>query len=107
VSLYSGFISEHCTEHLKIGGTLLVNPSHGDVAMASIDPRYALSGVVTASTGTPGYVVVTSDLDSYMIQKTPRKQPTPVPITAEMLHASNRGIAYTKAPFAYLFTRVA
>jgi hypothetical protein len=115
VSLYSGFISEHCTDHLKIGGTLLVNPSHGDVAMASIDPRYVLSGVVkttatagtTITMGTSGYVVDTSDLESYLIQKKTRKQPTPTPITAEMLHESNRGIAYTKAPFAYLFTRVA
>ena len=39
VSLYAGFVSEHCTDHLRIGGTLLVNPSHGDAAMASIDPR--------------------------------------------------------------------
>ncbi|RZV47206.1 MAG: hypothetical protein EX267_01720 [Acidimicrobiia bacterium] len=48
VSLYAGFVSEHCTDYLKVGGTLLVNPSHGDVAMASIDPRYELSGVVTS-----------------------------------------------------------
>ena len=40
VSLYAGFISEHCTKYLRIGGSLLVNPSHGDAAMASIDPRY-------------------------------------------------------------------
>jgi hypothetical protein len=44
VSLYAGFISEHCTDHLKIGGTLLAKPSHGDAAMASVDPRYQLSG---------------------------------------------------------------
>eukprot|EP00892_Ulva_mutabilis_P006475 jgi/Ulvmu1/419/UM001_0426.1 len=39
VSLYAGFISEYRTRCLKIGGSLLVNPSHGDAAMASIDPR--------------------------------------------------------------------
>ena len=51
VSLYAGFVSEHCTNHLRVGGTLLVNPSHGDAAMASIDPRYELTGVVTGSKG--------------------------------------------------------
>lgn len=116
VSLYSGFISEHCTEHLKIGGILLANPSHGDVAMASIDPRYVLSGVVTttgpegtsvAMGSASGYVVDTTNLDSYLIQKGTRKKPIPEPITADMLHESNRGVAYTKTPFAYLFTRVA
>ena len=97
VSLYAGFISEHCTQHLKIGGTLLVNPSHGDAAMASIDPRYVLTGVVTSRSG--DYRVQTEDLESHLIPKKPRV------ITAEALHQSGRGIGYTKSPFAYLFTR--
>ena len=97
VSLYAGFISEHCTQHLKIGGTLLVNPSHGDAAMASIDPRYVLAGVVKSSSG--NYRVDTTDLDTYLIPKKPQA------ITAESLHQSGRGIGYTKSPFAYLFTR--
>lgn len=29
VSLYAGFVSEHCTRYLRSGGWLLVNPSHG------------------------------------------------------------------------------
>jgi len=99
VSLYAGFISEQCTRHLKIGGTLLVNPSHGDAAMASIDPRYVLAGVVTAQAG--DYRVDTKDLDTYLIPKKPQA------ITADSLHQANRGIGYTKSPFAYLFTRVA
>ena len=99
VSLYAGFISEHCTQHLKIGGTLLVNPSHGDAAMASIDPRYQLAGVIKSSSG--NYRVDTNDLDTYLIPK------KPLPITAETLHQSFRGIGYTKSPFAYLFTRIA
>ena len=55
ISMYAGFISEHCTRYLRVGGTLLVNPSHGDAAMASIDPRYRLTGVVTSRSG--GYSV--------------------------------------------------
>jgi hypothetical protein len=48
VSLYAGFVSEHCTTYLRPGGWLLVNPSHGDAAMASIDSRHRLGAVVTA-----------------------------------------------------------
>jgi len=98
VSLYAGFVSEHCTQHLKIGGTLLVNPSHGDAAMASIDPRYQLSGTIHARSG--AYRVDTSDLDAYLIPKKPQV------VTQESLHTTCRGIGYTKSPFAYLFTRV-
>jgi len=99
VSLYAGFVSEHCTRHLRVGGTLLVNSSHGDAAMASIDPRYELAGVVTSKGG--GYEIATDDLDTYLVPKKPQD------ITVESLHASGRGVAYTKSPFAYLFTRVA
>lgn len=51
VSLFAGFVSEHCTKHLRIGGTLLANPSHGDAAMASIDPRYELTAVLVSRSG--------------------------------------------------------
>jgi hypothetical protein len=118
VSLYAGFISEHCTPYLKIGGRLLVNPSHGDAAMASIDPRYVLSGVVveksesTTTTTTSsgggdgddgGYHIEQDNLETHLIPK--KKEHTT--ITVETLHQTGRGIPYTKSPFAYLFTRVA
>jgi hypothetical protein len=97
VSLYAGFVSEACTEYLRIGGVLLVAPSHGDTAMASIDQRYELTGVVTSRSG--DYHVRTDNLDSYLLPK------ATVTITRQMLHERGRGIAYTKSPFAYLFTR--
>lgn len=97
ISLYAGFVSEHCTRHLRVGGTLLVNSSHGDAAMASIDDRYELAGVVTSRNGV--YRVSTDDLDRYLVPKRPTE------ITVEMLHDSGRGIAYTTSPFAYLFRR--
>lgn len=97
VSLYAGFVSEHCTPYLRRGGTLLVNPSHGDTAMASIDERYELCGVVVSRSG--DYKVRTDDLDSYLVPK------KPVEITVEFLHQSGRGIGYAKSAFAYLFTR--
>lgn len=99
VSLYAGFISEHCTRYLRIGGTLLVNPSHGDAALASVDPRYELAGVVISRNG--NYRVDSNDLKTYLI---PTKEQ---PVTVESLHRTGRGVAYTKSPFAYLFTRIA
>ncbi len=98
ISLYAGFVSERCTRYLKIGGTLLVNPSHGDAAMASIDERYTLRGVVVHRSG--HYSVSESHLDSYL---QPKKA---IELTPDYLHDSGRGIAYTKSPFAYLFERV-
>lgn len=98
VSLYAGFISEACTRCLRVGGTLLVNPSHGDAAMASIDPRYELSGVIVSRSGE--FKVLDADLDTYLVPK------KPVEVTSDFLHSWGRGIGYTKPAFAYLFTRV-
>ena len=95
VSLYAGFVSEHCTRHLRPGGLLLVNPSHGDAAMASLDPRYQLVAAVTSRDAK--YAVRQDDLDTYLI---PRRE---TEISRESLHATNRGISYTKPAFAYLF----
>ena len=95
ISLYAGFIAEPCTRYLRPGGWLLVNPSHGDAAIASIDPRYRLVGVVQSRAG--NYSVGDRNLDSYLIPK------RDIEVTAELIHESGRGIAYTKSPFAYLF----
>ena len=98
ISLYAGFVSDSCTKYLRIGGVLLVNPSHGDAAMASIDRRYELTAVVLSGSGT--YRTRSEGLDDYLIPK------AATTITPTMLHERGRGIAYTRSPFAYLFTRV-
>jgi hypothetical protein len=97
VSLYAGFVSEHCTRYLRVGGTLPVNPSHGDAAMASIDRRYRLAGVVTSRAG--AYRVSAEGLERYLVPK------NPAALTPDLLHARGRGVAYTRSPFAYLFER--
>jgi hypothetical protein len=97
VSLYAGFVYEHCTRYLRSEGWLLVNPSHGDAAMASVSPEYSLGAVVNARSGR--YTITERDLDSYLIPKRPTS------ITPDLLHQSGRGIAYTRSPFAYLFQR--
>lgn len=99
ISLYAGFISEHCTDYLASGGTLLVNASHGDAAMASLDPRYRLTGVVISRDDR--YRVESEELDGYLVPKKPQV------ITAESLHESGRGVGCTRSPFAYLFTKLA
>lgn len=98
VSLYAGPVSRHCTSYLRVGGELLVNPSHGDAALASIDLRYELSGVVVSRAG--DYRVTTADLERYLV---PKKS---VEITPELIERTGRGVAYTKRAFAYLFRRV-
>ena len=95
ISLYAGFIAEPCTRYLRPGGWLLVNPSHGDAAIAAIDPHYRLVGVVQSRAG--AYSVSGRNLDSYLIPK------RDIEVTADLIHESGRGIAYTKSPFAYLF----
>ncbi len=72
-------------------------PSHGDAAMASIDDRYELDGVVTSRSG--DYRVRNDNLDSYLIPK------RPIQLTPELVRQRQRGIPYTKSPFAYLFRR--
>ncbi len=99
VSLYAGFVSEHCTRYLALGGHLLVNSSHGDAAMASIDDRYRLRAVVEQRDGRT--TVRTDGLDAYLVPK------RPTDVTVELLHRTGRGVAYTRSPFAYLFERVA
>lgn len=98
LSLYAGLVSEHCTPFLRAGGFLLANPSHGDVAMASIDERYVLAGVVESQAGR--YHVRDDRLDGYLVPK------KPVDLTPDLVRRQGRGIAYTRSAFAYLFTRV-
>jgi len=98
ISLYAGFVSEHCTNNLRVGGTLLANSSHGDVALASIDRRYRLAGVLLTTEA--GYRYSTGDLDAYLV-------PTPgTVVTRESIHQRRRGFRYTRSAFAYAFERI-
>ncbi len=97
VSLYAGFVTEHCGRCLASGGWLLVNNSHGDAGVVSLTPGYELIAVVDSRAGT--YQVSTSRLDDHLV---PKRGGEP---SIESLHASGRGIAYTRSPFAYLFEK--
>jgi len=95
VSLYAGFVSEHCTRYVRQNGFLLVNSSHCDAAMASLDGRYCLRAVVVSRSGRSS--VRTDELETYLVPK------RDVEVTVELLHDTGRGVTYTKSPFAYLF----
>ncbi len=98
ISLYAGFISEHCTRYLKPGGHLLVNPSHGDASLAGIDSRYRLVAVISHRDGC--YTIRADQLGQYLIPK------RGTPPTRSELFELGRGIAYTRTPYAYLFRRI-
>ncbi|MFC2021042.1 hypothetical protein ACFLU1_04535 [Chloroflexota bacterium] len=98
ISQYAGFISKYCTRFLKVNGLLLVNNSHGDAGMASIDKRYKLIGVLNRKSQIYSYS--DKNLDSYFI---PKKE---VPITEEYLESIGKGIGYTKSPTSYLFRKM-
>ncbi len=97
VSLYAGFISEHCTRYVRPGGLLVANNSHGDASMASLDPANELVAVVRSVDG--GYRATTADPDRDL---RPKRGHHP---TVDELHQLGRGIAYTRPAFAYVFRR--
>ena len=98
ISQYSGFVSKHCKKYLKIGGVLLVNNSHGDAGMASIDRDFVFIGVVLKRGDT--YRVSEDNLSEYFIPK------KPVQITQEYLEEIPKGIGYKKTASSHLFRRV-
>jgi len=98
ISLYAGFISKYCKRYLKEGGILLVNNSHGDASMASIDPEYELFAVINLIN--LRYYLSQKNLDNYFI---PKKS---IAITPEYLEKWQRGIGYKKSASLYLFKKV-
>jgi len=95
ISQYAGFISEPTKKYLKKGGILLVNNSHGDAGLASIDPDFKLVAVTNNRDGKT--VLSERDLDQYFV---PKKA---VEITPEYLKELERGVGYTKAATNYIF----
>ena len=95
ISQYAGFISGVCKPYLRVGGYLLVNNSHGDAGMASIDPDYQLIAAVHRRSGK--YRLSTTSLEDYFI---PKKD---IKVTRDLLLERKKGIGYTKTAALYLF----
>lgn len=96
VSLYAGFVSEHCSRYLATDGLLFANSSHGDVSMATLEPSYSPDAVVKSVGG--GYRATRDRLGSYLV-------PTRRPPTHGQLRGSGPGIGCTRSAYAYLFRR--
>lgn len=98
ISQYAGFISYVCKDYLRIGGYLLVNNSHGDAGLASIDEDYKLISTVHKARG--NYRLSQISLEKYFI---PKKD---VMVTKELLFKTRKGVGYTKTAPLYVFQRV-
>jgi hypothetical protein len=98
ISQYAGFISDSCKDYLKIGGILLVNNSHGDAGLASIDKDYRFMATVHKSGGK--YRISTASLEKYFIPKGGKV------VTKDLLYKTNKGVGYTKTAPLYIFQRI-
>lgn len=98
ISQYAGFITEPCKRYLKIGALLLVNDSHGDASMASLDADFELTAVVLGNE--EQYHLSDQDLETYFAPKTDKI------VTREHLTKTGRGVNYKKFASHYLFRRL-
>jgi len=98
ISQYAGFISEVCKPYVKPGGHLLVNNSHGDAGLASLDPDYRLVAAIQHRRGQ--YRLSTASLEEYFI---PKKD---IAVTRELLLERGKGVGYTRTAALYLFEKV-
>ena len=99
ISQYAGFVSQSCKQYLRPNGYLLVNNSHGDAGMASLDADYELIAAVNRRG--EKFSLTDSDLGSYFV---PKKA---IEITKEYLESINRGVGYQKSAFSYIFKKAA
>lgn len=95
ISLYAGPVWEHCRPYLSPGGLFLANTSHGDASLAALDPALRLEAAVHQRDGE--YRLDTGNLDTYLIPNRPSAA------NPEAIRREGRGIAYTRAAFAYVF----
>ena len=98
ISQSAGFISLACKKYLRIDGLLLVNSSHGDASMASIDDDYEL--IATYHRKKDAYVISERNLNAYFVPK------SDIEVTRAYLEKIQRGIGYTKTASGYIFRRV-
>lgn len=98
ISQYAGFISDQCKDYLRVGGYLLVNNSHGDAGLASIDGDYELVSTVHKARGM--YRLSDTSLERYFIPK------ENILVTRELLLKTGRGTGYTKTAPLYVFKRI-
>ncbi len=99
VSLFTGFVTRHSKRCLKRGGLLLVNDSHGDASLASIDPDFQLVAVGNQTDGK--YTLTDAYLDTYFVARADGTILTP-----EWVDKHLRGFKFRRMADVYLFQRV-
>lgn len=99
ISQFSGLVSQGCARHLRLGGHLLANDSHGDAGVAHLDARFEL--VATLDAGPDGWTLCQDDLGGCFV---PRRASDPR--TLEGRRAHGKGLKYTRMASQYLFRRV-
>jgi hypothetical protein len=95
LSMYSGPLGPTCLPYVTPGGWFLANPSHGDVALAMLDPALELNAVIVATPQGPA--LKTDDVASWT---TPKRA---VPDVREHVATTGRGVPYQREADAYLF----
>ena len=76
----------------------MVNNSHGDSGLASIDKDYRLIAAIHKSKGK--YRISSTSLEQYFI---PKKD---LLVTKDFLYKTGKGVGYTKTAPLYIFKRV-
>ncbi len=92
ISLYADFVGQATKKHLKPGGILLCNDSHGDATLAYVDQDYEFIGIVNNRNQ-----VKTNTLDKYFNFARPRE------IDVDKVLRTMKGPKYKLEPQCYLF----
>lgn len=102
VSQYAGFVSDACSRYLRAGGLLVVNNSHGDAGLASVDPAFELVGVFLRDDD--HFRLSTDRLGDYFV----RTSAAPLPDRRDIrdyLKGLDHPLSYRKAADDYLFRK--
>lgn len=98
ISLYAGFISQHCKQKLKTGGILVANNSHGDSSIAFSDQDFELLSVIKRKG--KKFRLMSDGLDSYFQKKNGS------PVDRKKVLQRMACEAFSKTAYAYVFTKV-
>ncbi len=98
ISLNAGFVSLHCKRYLKVGGILLVNDSHGDATMASLDEDLQFIEYGNQTEGK--YTLSDMYMDTYFVTKANTE------LTREWAMKHMRGFKFRKMADVYIFRRI-
>lgn len=95
ISQFAGFVGQDTKEHLKIGGILLANDSHGDATLAYKDDDFELIAIAKNN-----HKIVTKDLDKYF------KLAKDKVIDTALVKRTMKGLKYTLRADNYIFRKI-